>query len=75
MGRAGVCPLGRSPLAARVKEEIRRFIVMSVESIFINRELGTSKMNSSIFGEAVFGVIKLKVNSWFHTFPQKTKMN
>lgn len=30
-------------------------------------------MNSSIFGEAVFGVIKLKVNSWFHTFPQKTK--
>ena len=75
MGRAGVCPLGCSPLAALVKEEIRRFIVMSDESIFINRELGTSKMNSSIFGEAVFGVIKLKVNSWFHTFPQKTKMN
>ena len=42
-----------------------------VPVIFINRELGTSKMNSSIFGEAVFGVIKLKVNSWFHKFPQK----
>ena len=49
--------------------------IIEVPVIFINRELGTSKMNSSIFGEAVFGVIKLKVNSWFHTFPQKTKMN
>ena len=51
------------------------FKIIAVPVIFINRELGTSKMNSSIFGEAVFGVIKLKVNSWFHTFPQKTKMN
>lgn len=51
------------------------FKIIEVPVIFINRELGTSKMNSSIFGEAVCGVIKLKVNSWFHTFPQKTKMN
>ncbi|MGZ2698381.1 polyprenol monophosphomannose synthase [Bacteroides fragilis] len=51
------------------------FKIIEVPVIFINRELGTSKMNSSIFGEAVFGVIKLKVNSWFHIFPQKTKMN
>ena len=51
------------------------FKIIEVPVIFINRELGTSKMNSSIFGEAVFGVIKLKVNSWFHTFPQRTKMN
>ena len=43
------------------------FKIIEVPVIFINRELGTSKMNSSIFGEAVFGVIKLKVNSWFHT--------
>ena len=50
------------------------FKIIEVPVIFINRELGTSKMNSSIFGEAVFGVIILKVNSWFHTFPQKTKM-
>ena len=49
------------------------FKIIDVPVIFINRELGTSKMNSSIFGEAVFGVIKLKVNSWFHKFPQKTK--
>lgn len=49
------------------------FKIIEVPVIFINRELGTSKMNSSIFGEAIFGVIKLKVNSWFHKFPQKTK--
>ena len=47
------------------------FKVVEVPVIFINRELGTSKMNSSIFGEAVFGVIRLKVNSWFKKYPQK----
>ena len=30
------------------------FKIIEVPVIFINRELGTSKMNSSIFGEAVF---------------------
>ncbi|MCD8167690.1 MAG: polyprenol monophosphomannose synthase [Bacteroides sp.] len=47
------------------------FKIIEVPVIFINRELGTSKMNSSIFGEAVFGVIKLKLYSWFHKYPQK----
>lgn len=47
------------------------FRIKEVPVIFINRELGTSKMNSSIFGEAVFGVIKLKLHSWFHKYPQK----
>ena len=47
------------------------FKIIEVPVIFINRELGTSKMNSSIFGEAVFGVIKLKVHSWFKKYPQK----
>ena len=46
------------------------FKIAEVPVIFINRELGTSKMNSSIFGEAVFGVIKLKMNSWFHKYPK-----
>lgn len=47
------------------------FRITEVPVIFINRELGTSKMNSSIFGEAVFGVIKLKLSSWFRNYPQK----
>ncbi len=47
------------------------FKIIEVPVIFINRELGTSKMNTSIFGEAVFGVIKLKINSWFRKYPQK----
>jgi dolichol-phosphate mannosyltransferase len=47
------------------------FKIAEVPVIFVNRELGTSKMNTSIFGEAVFGVIQLKVNSWFHKYPQK----
>ena len=47
------------------------FKIVEVPVIFINRELGTSKMNSSIFGEAIFGVIKLKLNSLFHKYPQK----
>ena len=45
------------------------FKITEVPVIFINRELGTSKMNSSIFGEAVFGVIRLKWDSWFHKYP------
>lgn len=44
------------------------FKITEVPVIFINRELGTSKMNGSIFGEAVFGVIKLKIGSWFHKY-------
>ncbi len=41
------------------------FRIKEVPIIFINRTLGTSKMNSGIFGEAFFGVIKLKLNSIF----------
>lgn len=49
-----------------------RFHITEVPVIFINRELGTSKMNSSIFGEAVFGVIQLKWDSWFKKYPKHT---
>ena len=41
------------------------FKISEIPIIFINRQLGTSKMNSSIFGEAMFGVIKLKLESLF----------
>lgn len=41
------------------------FKVAEVPIVFTNRMLGTSKMNSSIFGEAFFGVISMKVRSLF----------
>ena len=47
------------------------FKIIEVPVIFINRELGTSKMSGGIFSEAVFGVIKLKLQSWFRKYPQK----
>ena len=45
------------------------FKIKEVPIIFVNRVLGTSKMNSSIFGEAVFGVIRLKWDSLFKKYP------
>lgn len=47
------------------------FNVQEVPIIFINRELGTSKMSGGIFNEAVWGVIRLKIQSWFRKYPQK----
>lgn len=44
------------------------FKVVEIPIIFVNRVLGTSKMNSGIFGEAVFGVIRLKWNSFFNKY-------
>ncbi len=41
------------------------FRVGEVPIVFTNRVLGTSKMNSGIFGEAFFGVISMKLRSLF----------
>ena len=41
------------------------FKVGEVPIVFTNRILGTSKMNSGIFGEAFFGVISMKLRSLF----------
>lgn len=49
----------------KFKAHVKGFKIVELPIIFINRRLGTSKMNSSIFGEAVFGVIKLKFDSIF----------
>jgi len=43
------------------------FKLVEVPIIFVNRKLGTSKMSSGIFGEAFWGVIKLK----FRKFKRK----
>ena len=46
------------------------FKIKEVPVVFVNRVLGTSKMSGGIFGEAFFGVIRLKVNSWFRKYPK-----
>lgn len=43
----------------------RKFKIVEAPIIFVNRRLGTSKMNSSIFGEAIFGVISLRLKALF----------
>lgn len=44
--------------------------IKEVPIVFINRVLGTSKMSGGIFSEALWGVVKLKINSWFRKYPQ-----
>ena len=46
------------------------FTIKEVPIIFVNRENGTSKMSGGIFGEAVFGVIRLKWDSFFRKYPK-----
>ncbi len=47
------------------------FKVKEVPVIFVNRELGTSKMSGGIFGEAFFGVMRLRMDGWFRKYPSK----
>ena len=47
------------------------FTIKEVPVIFVNRVLGVSKMSGGIFSEAFFGVISLKIGSWFKRCPQK----
>ncbi|NOT74247.1 MAG: polyprenol monophosphomannose synthase [Cyclobacteriaceae bacterium] len=42
-----------------------KFKIVEVPIIFTDRTLGQSKMSSGIFKEAFFGVIGLKIGSWF----------
>ena len=42
-----------------------KYKIVEVLIIFKDRTLGTSKMSSGIFKEAIFGVIGLKIKSWF----------
>jgi dolichol-phosphate mannosyltransferase len=50
------------------------FILKEVPIVFINRVLGSSKMSGGIFGEAFFGIIKLKLFSIFRKFPKKNNL-
>ena len=49
------------------------FTIKEVPIIFINRVLGTSKMSGGIFSEALLGVIRLKIQSWYRKYPKPAK--
>ena len=44
--------------------------IIEVPIVFVNRVLGTSKMSGGIFSEALLGVVRLKLSSWFRKYPQ-----
>lgn len=50
-----------------------KFKIKEVPIVFVNRVLGTSKMSSGIFSEAFFGIIRLKLSSLFHKYPDYSK--
>ena len=47
------------------------FRIAEVPVVFVNRQAGTSKMSGGIFGEAFFGVMRLKWAGWFRKFPKR----
>lgn len=47
------------------------FKIKEVPVIFVNRREGTSKMSGGIFGEAFFGVMRLRWEGWFRHYPRK----
>jgi dolichol-phosphate mannosyltransferase len=44
------------------------FKIVEVPIIFIDRQEGSSKMSGGIFNEALWGVLKMKIRSWFRTY-------
>ena len=46
------------------------FRIKEVPVVFVNRELGTSKMSGGIFSEALFGVMRLRRDGWFRKYPK-----
>ena len=45
------------------------FKIKEVPVIFVNRREGTSKMSGGIFGEAFFGVMRLRLDGWLRKYP------
>ena len=46
------------------------FKIKEVPVIFVNRREGVSKMNGGIFGEAFFGVMRLRWDGWTRKYPK-----
>ena len=54
----------------RVLETLPGFKIKEVPVVFVNRREGTSKMSGGIFGEAFFGVMRLRLDGWFRKYPK-----
>lgn len=48
------------------------FSIQEVAIIFTDRKKGVSKMSTSIFKEALLGVLWMTIKSWFKKYPQKS---
>ena len=46
------------------------FKIKEVPVIFVNRREGVSKMSGGIFSEALFGVMRLRLDGWFRNYPE-----
>jgi len=44
------------------------FNIIEVPIVFTDRQEGTSKMSGGIFNEALWGVLKMKIRSWFRKY-------
>ncbi|MGE0077745.1 MAG: polyprenol monophosphomannose synthase [Bacteroidales bacterium] len=51
------------------------FNIVEVPIIFTDRKLGASKMSGGIFNEALWGVAKMKLKSWFVSYKKLHKQN
>lgn len=49
------------------------FVIREVPIIFTDRSEGQSKMSGSIFGEAIFGVLTMKIKSYFSSYRNLNK--
>jgi len=51
------------------------FRLKEVPIVFVNRVEGVSKMSGGIFEEALFGVVRLKLDSMFKKYPKKNEQS
>ena len=49
------------------------FKIKEVPVVFVNRVEGESKMSGGIFGEAFFGVMRLRWDGWFKKYPKASE--
>jgi dolichol-phosphate mannosyltransferase len=49
----------------KFKTWILGYKIVEVPIIFTDRKLGASKMSGGIFNEALWGVLRMKIRSWF----------